>query len=356
MQDTDTNDHDMERQTVTKGCTDSQTTEHTGRSDSITNDEVLAELRELKEQVKDDDQADDIEDKRPEWVFRQFAENWKADDKAHSALQPYRSAWGQFCEWMNEQEYIYLSDLTPGFPGQHDDWIVAHDGYDKKKLSRSMHLSRIKTVIRHAESRRWIDPDDVPEDEAWDEVKPDVSEEEKVRSDPLPPECSEQIMNWVRANHFGGRAHVLWLLLFRYGFRVSAIRALDRDDLILEEPDDWPDERQFRPHLRLKDRPELGKNDDPGLPLKNKRDELAHRRVLLQPEHIELFCHYVENGSPTGATESRKEHDEPDKYGLYGLLTGEHNARLTGRTIRERTHWLTCPTTFTDREYQCDGC
>jgi hypothetical protein len=68
-----------------------------------------------------------------------------------------------------------------------------------------------------------------------------------------------------------------------------------------------------------------------------------------------VFRHYVQNGSEHGAKNSRKEHDESDEYGLYGLLTGEHNARLSGRTVRERTHWLTCPTTYGD-ECQCDGC
>lgn len=316
--------------------------------------EAIAEA--VAQKLQNDDKAEDIEDKRPEWVFAQFTEHWRADGKAQSGLQSYSSSWGQFCEWMDEQEYVYLTDLTPRFPGQHDSWIVSHDEYDQNELSRCMHLSRIKNVIRYAESRGWIDPTDVPEDETWDTVKPDLDADEKVRSDPLPPERGEQIMNWVRANRFGNRAHVLWIALFRYGFRVSAIRALDRDSLVLSMPEDMPDDQRFRPHLNLDDRPELGPEDDDGLPLKNKRDELAGRRVPLKPEHAEVFRHYVENGSPTGAKDSRKEHDEPDEYGLSGLLTGEQSARLSGRTIRERTHWLTCPTTFTDRECQCDGC
>ncbi|MDS0220146.1 phage integrase SAM-like domain-containing protein [Haloarcula sp. S1AR25-5A] len=345
MSDTDTTEHRVERQTDRTG----------GIASESTNADVDAIAEAVAEKLQHDDGADDIEDQRPKWVFKQFKEHWKADEKAHSALQPYESAWRQFCEWMDEQGHIYLTDLTASFPGRHDDWIVAHDEYDKTKLSRSMHLSRIKTVVRHAQSRGWIDPSDVPDDETWDAVKPEVDDDEKIRSNPLPPERGEQITKWVRANHFGGRAHVLWLLLFRYGFRVSAIRALDRDDLRLSKPDDWPEEQGFQPHLRLKDRPELGGEDDKGLPLKNKREELAGRLVPLQPEHAEVFRHYVENGSEHGATDSRKEHDEPDEYGLYGLLTGEHNARLSGRTVRERAHWLTCPTTYGD-ECQCDGC
>jgi len=327
----------------------------TDRSGPTTLSDLESRLAGIEEQVEDDDRADDIEDRRPEWVFEQFGEHWKADDKAPSGLQSYRSAWKLFREWMDDQGCVYLTDLTPRFAGRHDDWIVAHDTYEKKKISRCMHLSRIKTVVRHAQSRGWIDSSDVPDDEMWDEAKPDYENYDSVRKDPLRPERGGRITNWVRSNYFGGRPHVLWLLLFRYGFRVSAARALDRDSLVLSEPDNWPDEQSFRPHLRLEDRPELGGEDDKGLTLKNKREELASRLVPLQPEHVDVFRHYVENGSPHGAIDSRKEYDEPDEYGLHGLLTGEHNARLTGRTIGDRTHWLTCPTTY-EAECQYDGC
>ena len=80
----------------------------TNRSSPATNDDVLTELRELKEQVTDNSGADDIEDQRPKWMFKQFKEHWKADDKVHSALQPYESAWRQFCEWTEKQGHMNL--------------------------------------------------------------------------------------------------------------------------------------------------------------------------------------------------------------------------------------------------------
>lgn len=325
-------------------------------AEGATNAEILNRLDQLEKQVSDEHDRDDVIQRRPEWVFEQFAQHWQADGKSASGLQPYRSAWKQFTEWMSEEGYQYLTDLTSRFPGRHDDWIVAHETYEKSKLSRGMHLSRLKTVIKHAESRGWVYPDDVPAAEVWDEVKPTVSDGDKIRSDPLPPERGKRILDWVRANHFGSRPHVLWLLLFRYGFRISAIRALDYDDLILTEPDGWPDVQDFRPHLRLRDRPELGPDDNPGLPLKNKRPELAGRRVPLREEHVKVIQCYIENGSPTGAIDSRKEHRDPGIYGLHGLLTGEHRARLSGRTIRGRTHWLTCPSTYMERQCRCEGC
>jgi|GEM_PF-3186712 len=323
---------------------------------SVSTKDVWERLNRIENQVADRGRNGDVQNKRPDWVFRQFIDHWRADNKAESSTQPYRSAWKQFSEWMAEQGYSYVSDLSSNFPGRHDDWIVAHDEYNKTKLSRSQHLSRIRTIVQHAMSRGWIHPNRIPDDETWDEVKPDVTNSEKIRSDPLPPEKGERIMKWLRNNKFASRSHIIWLLLFRYGFRVSAIQALDYDDVVLVEPDNWPNERNFNPHLRLKDRPELGPDNDPGLPLKNKREELAGRRVQLQSEHVDIFRHYINNGTNTGAISDRREHQEPDRYGLFGLLTGEHNARLSKRTIRERTHWLTCPTTYSVNDCQCDGC
>jgi len=326
------------------------------QSGSVTNEEVVNRIAQLEDQVTNEEKAEDIEDRQPRWLFERFKNHWRADDMAESSLQPIRSAWNQFCSWMDYRGYRYLTDLTPRFPGRHDSWIVNHDDISKTKLSRSMHLSRIRTVIRYANAQGWIYPSDVPADSVWDEVMPELEVGDKVRSDPLPPERGERITNWVRNNRFGSRAHVLWILLFRYGLRVSAIRALDYDDLILTKPSDWPDKHDFRPHLRLNDRPELGPEDDNGLPLKNKRKELASRRIPLQPEDVEALSHYVETGDSIGAKYSRKEHTETDRYGLQGLLTGEHNARLSGSAIRERTHWLTSPATFTNSECQCNGC
>jgi integrase len=143
--------------------------------------------------------------------------------------------------------------------------------------------------------------------------------------------------------------------MYNYGLRISAIRALDRNHLVLNQPDDWPNGREFRPHLVLRDRPELGGEDDMGLPLKNK-GKLADRRVPIRAEDVQVFDLYVSRETPTGAKSSRKKHEEPDKYDLHGLLTTEHSPRISRSTIEDRTAWLTCPTTYSDSECNCRGC
>jgi len=288
------------------------------------------------------DDTPDVEDKTPAEVWDSYSSHYVENGHSENGLQSVRSAWSQFTDWMELQGYDYLSDLTASFPAKHDDWIVSNPEISKNKLSRAMHLTRIKQVITHAKSRGWIAPDDVPTDDRWDDVTPSVDKDDKLRSDPLLPERGTEVMNYVRNEHFGEREHVLWILEWKYALRLSAIRALDVEDLILEEPDSWPEHADFPgPCLNLKDRPDIG------LTLKNTRNELSDRFVPLKREDAVVLQHYVES--------ERIEHDETDDHELRGLLTTEHNVRITGRTIRAETKKLTSPETYAD-QCDCDGC
>lgn len=153
----------------------------------------------------------DIENSRPRYVWNHYESHYLEDNKSENGLQSIESAWNLFTEWMEDEGHRYLTDLSPRFPGRHDDWVVNHDEYDKKPISRSMHLTRIKQVIDHAKSRGWISPNDVPDTEVWEEIKPDVGVNEKIRSDPPPTERGQRIMQWVRNEMFGSRSHVLWI-------------------------------------------------------------------------------------------------------------------------------------------------
>lgn len=73
-------------------------------------------------------------------------------------------------------------------------------------------------------------------------------------------------------------------------------------------------------------------------------------------ERPRIVPHVCRVRGPHGAKNHRKEHDEPDPYGLQGLLTSEHTARISGKTIRNDVHWMTCPTTYTDSPCPCEGC
>jgi integrase len=316
-------------------------------------------FEQILDAVTDNQSSDsnpDIEDKTPSFVWDRFSSKWEAEGKSSTGLQTYRSSWGQFERWMESKGYQYLTDLGPFFPDRYSTWIIQHDDIEKKPISRRMHLSRIQNVLRTAKTGGYL-PTDIPADGSWDEVKPDLkSAEAKIRNDPLLPERGKQILKWLEETRPYSRSHVLWILLFKYGFRVSAIRALDLGSLCLTKDDaeGFPDSREFSRHLCLEDRPNIGPSGD-GLPLKNSRSKYADRLVPLHPADVDALDMYVQLGGPTGAKDSRKEFDRLDKFGLKGLITTESSPRISDTTIRTRCHWLTCPTTY-GKECDCEGC
>ena len=249
---------------------------------------------------------------------------------------------------------------NPAAPNRYVGWLNTHPKYAKKPISMREHLRRIRNVVESARALGYV-PERIPQDGALEKAEPVVSDQEEIRDDPLHTSRGERIMSWLRAQKPYSIDDVLWTLVWRYGLRVSAIRALDRDHVVFEphEADDWPAQHEFYPHLHLRDRPELGGKEDEGLPLKNTNPVHGERLIPMNDEDAESIRGYVDRGTPTGATTSRKaweEHGEPDKYGLFGLITSEHTARISKKTIRQRVHAITCPTAYTDTNCHCDGC
>jgi len=159
----------------------------------------------------------------------------------------------------------------------------------------------------------------------------------------------------VRREHFGERWHVLWLLVWDLGLRVTGIRAIDVDHVITEEPDNWSDETEweFTPHIKLRDRPEYG------LPLKNTDDQYSDRLTYLSDDQVYVLEHYIENSEPpeTKDRSARIHYDRADtETGSVGLVTTPDSARIGARTVQDHFHRITCPTTHEEDPCQCEGC
>ena len=214
---------------------------------------------------------------------------------------------------------------NPAAPNRDVAWLNTHPKYANKPISMREHLRRIRNVVESARALGDL-PERIPHDGAWENAEPVVSDQEEIRDDPLHTSQGERIMPWIRAQKRYSIDDVLWTLVWRYGLRVPAIRALDRDHVVFEphEADDWPAQHEFYPHLQLRDRPELGGKEDEAFPLKNTNPVYAERLIPLNDEDAESIRGYVDRGTPTGATKSRKvweEYSEPDKYGFFGLIT-----------------------------------
>lgn len=299
-----------------------------------------------------------LEDCTPGQVFEEFRIWWLNNQRnTQSGLQSYESNWKQFKTWMDSEGYKHLTDLPSRTPVRYQQWLTTHPDIDQKPISRAEALDRIRRVIEYAESMGYA-RSELLDPSSWETAMPAVRDDEEIRSDPLSPEKGVKIFRWIRENKRYSRADVLWTLVWRYGLRVSAIRALDKDHLILkpEEAKDFPSNHEFRPHIILRDRPELGDIDTEGLPLKNTNQEYADRRIPLHGDDAETLRGYVDRGCKQGAKRARKTHDDPDGFGLYGLVTTEHSARISRHTIHDRVKWITCPTTYTDANCVCEGC
>ena len=315
---------------------------------------INIEDRDELESLLDSD-GSAIDPKSPPEVWERFSNHWIEDGKSPNSLQSIGSAWDQFSEWMEVNGVTSLAELDSSSLAQHDSWIVSSDEYHKKPISRCEHLKRIRRVLKYACARDWAPESAVPTDDDWQQILPSVSKSEEIRDDPLETDRGDLITRWLAAEKPCSRDHVIWLLLFEYGLRVSAIRAIDLNDAVLSEPEEFPGS-EFHPHIRLRDRPGLGGEYDAGLPLKNTNPEYADRLVPLYPNHAEAIRRYIFTGSPRGAESSRKEFDVTDSHDRVGLLTTEQSPRIPGRTIRERAHYLTCPTTYADEPCDCAGC
>lgn len=105
---------------------------------------------------------------------------------------------------------------------------------------------------------------------------PRVSSEQNQRSDMIPEDRVEHILNYLSRYEYASVAHLLWTLLWRTGIRVGAARAIDVDDF-------YPEERYVEIHHRP--------NED--TPLKNQYR--GERPVSLHPDTCEVLGDYIDN-------------------------------------------------------------
>lgn len=258
----------------------------------------------------------------------------KGEKRRQETMRLNRSSWDTFTEWFQESDSTHLRDLGPYFAADFQEWLRANTG--KNDLSIYYELTRVRTIIEFGKGKGFVDGQ-VPL--KWD--RPEVSRVDRQRDDPLRPERGWEIGEWVRETAPYTKEEVIWTLAFEYGLRKSAIRALDLEQVVFDPDGDTP------PHLKLRDRPDLGDDGDKGLPLKNTVDELSSRLVPLYPDTVELLRGYIGR--------ERAEPGKTDEYGLNGLITTNRSARISESGIYRTISKLTAPATY-EGECECDTC
>lgn len=142
---------------------------------------------------------------------------------------------------------------------------------------------------------------------------PEVDREDESKDEFLDEEPAKRIIDYLDEFRYASREHVVIALLWNTGMRLGALRALDVEDVNLEES-----------CLELRHRPEEG------TPLKNRRG--AERTIAIGEYYLQVLEDYIEH----------TRHDVVDEFGRRPLITSEQG-RLSESPIRRLVYQWTRP-------------
>jgi integrase len=147
---------------------------------------------------------------------------------------------------------------------------------------------------------------------------PRTDEQDEICDDLVTREEAKAILDHLGKFEYASHRHVIFLILWKTGMRLSGIRALDLEDF-----------DEGRPALEIRHRPNTG------TPLKKKSK--GERDVLITLDTAEVIDDYSRN----------TRHDVTDEYGRKPLLTTEHGRR-TRTTIQRMVYTATRPCHYTN--------
>lgn len=266
------------------------------------------------------------------WMRRQ--EGRKADE----TLQSYRYRVKKFVEWLEEQGFDNLNELT----GRD---IILYDAERQDANVQQNTLNNEYGTIR-LYLKFCADIDAVDENLPSTVRPPTLSSSDRVNTEKLPQERAERILDNLSQFRYASRDHVMILLLWRTTARLGAIRALDLEDVYLDKDDldrlrvqeDVDDEGVFGeiledvsvPFVYFRHRP------DQDTPLKN--GYAGERPVNLKPWVGNILGDYIRVNRV----------DRTEESGRRPLLTTDQGkyARISKSGIRNRIYRLTQPCRF----------
>jgi integrase len=172
------------------------------------------------------------------------------------------------------------------------EWVAEHDDLDDLRDVRGRHLAAFKrerqpdvapNTLQSQMSTlrqfvRFLESVDAVRDGLAEKVRvPSV--EQRARSTRVDRERAERILDHLGTYHYAGRQHALFALAWHSGLRIGGLRALDLDDLALDDDE--------QAHVQVRHRPETD------TPLKNGAD--GERNVGLKEWCATILRDYVED-------------------------------------------------------------
>jgi len=261
------------------------------------------------------DHPDDLEPIDPSTAQQLYLE-YKASQASETTVRSHRYRTNHFVRWCDEQGIDNLNDLTGRHIHEYRLWRK-NEG-DLNAVSMQTQMSTLRVFLEWAATIEAVDPN------LYTKVMVSkVPEEDQQRDEMLSPERAEEVLTHLSDYHYASLKHVLIALLWETGMRIGAARALDIQDVALDNQ-----------HFELVHRP------DAGTALKNGTS--GERLVAFSDGLAQVLTDYLENVRI----------DVSDSYGRESLLVSQQG-RLSRSSMRRYVYNITAPC-FLGKD--CPGC
>jgi len=264
----------------------------------------------------------ELESTSPEEAVELYRREKEAEGIRQSTLDNLKYSFTPFLEWADEQGLDNMNNLTPKLVHDYKLYLQErrNGGYAPSTLEA--YLCDFRAMVEHAESyggvqRGLSDVITVPSPSGENSRKHIVLEESRA----------EAISEYLNKYEYASRRHVEFQMIWDCGLRIGALRSLDMDDFVRDDPD-------FSPHLRLMDRP----NQGTGL----KNGAKSERRVFVRPETEKVLKAWITDRRPEAA----------DEFGRKPLLTTQYG-RVSEDAIKKDMQRATAPCFLGN---PCEGC
>lgn len=214
-----------------------------------------------------------------------------------------------FCEWLEAKNVRDLRELN-------SDHIQQFKEYRLRNVATITARNDMVTVRGFIEFCETIQA--VPSGLSQMVRIPKTNESDEICDDVVTREEAKAILEHLGKFEYASDRHVIFLILWKTGMRLSGLRALDLGDF-----------DEARPALEIRHRPNTG------TPLKKK--EKGERDVLITFDTAQVIADYCENARP----------DATDEYGREPLIATEYGRRAR-TTIQRLVYTATRPCHYTN--------
>ena len=215
-----------------------------------------------------------------------------------ASLESHKYRLTPFAQWCDAEGITDLRDVT----GRD---LHAFKQYRREDVKLVTLQSQLNTLRKYLEFAASIDavPGDLP-----DKVRIPTPET-RARQTRVHRDRAEDLLDYLDTYHYATRQHALFALVWHTAKRIGGLRALDLDDLALDDPE--------QPHVELRHR------RDTDTPLKNGND--GERDVGLKSWCVSILRDYIDE----------RRNDVTDDHGRDPLFTTIHGRVSEGWVRRE---------------------